>query len=464
MFFQGLANEVIARTGVTYLAESVVGILLAIAFFHFSQLYDRHYLKTWALSWTAFSIGSLSLGFATLYGLSRTDNVRLVTALLSQAGYLLHVLFLLTGTYELVQSKKIHSRRLLTFCGVVIVVSFISVLLYHNNPDPHTIQYRYLLRVLLRHLIVSLCFLIAGFVTFKNPVFTRSFGQRTMVFSFFAYGLIYLYYFILGVLSFMGQRIAFPFFFGMIELVMISVMGTSMVMWLLEDEREKLSKTNRELDNFFYSTSHDLRAPIASILGLTNLARHEIPDKKSTEFMLMIEERIKKLDTVIADILTLSRSKKAEIKIEPVDFNLLLKDVLNDIHFNDEASAISLNYKESTLNVFRTDYNQMKIILSNLITNAVKYHNFDQPHPIIKVSYQRMGRSVEITVEDNGIGIPNESISKIFDMFYRATLASEGTGLGLYIVKEALTKINATIDVRSELGKGTNFKVTLANA
>ncbi len=106
----------------------------------------------------------------------------------------------------------------------------------------------------------------------------------------------------------------------------------------------------------------------------------------------------------------------------------------------------------------------MKVILSNLMANAVKYHNLDQPNPVIRVKFLRKPEGVSITVEDNGQGIPAESLPKVFDMFYRASLNTEGTGLGLYIVREALNKVKGTIAVKSEFGKGSAFIIFLENA
>jgi signal transduction histidine kinase len=464
MFFQGLANELTARTGAVYLAESIIGLVLALIFLYFSKEYSRNYLKTWALSWFAFSLSAFCLGFATLYGLSKNDAIRVVTAYLSQAGTYLHVLFLLAGTYELVKVKHIKVRILLWYTLGIVVFSLIIVSLFNNDPSPESSQYRYFLRLVVRHFIVASCFIAAGIIVLVNPVFVRSFGKRIMLISFLSYGIAYLYYSILGLLLLAGVTVSFPFFFGTLELTLICIIGLSMVIWLLEDERQRISKVNKELDSFLYSTSHDLRAPIASILGLTNLARLEIKDQTSKEFMEMIDDRVKKLDSVISDILTLSRSKKVEIKMESIDFNELLKETINELKFNEGASKITLNYKQNSLNTFWTDKAQMKIVLSNLIGNAVKYHNLGQPNPFIGVTFKRNNKRVEITIEDNGLGIAKESLPKIFDMFYRATSTADGTGLGLYIVKEALSKINGTIRVTSEEGKGSVFTVTLANA
>jgi signal transduction histidine kinase len=242
---------------------------------------------------------------------------------------------------------------------------------------------------------------------------------------------------------------------------MTTVMGMGMVMWLLEDEREKLNKANKDLDSFLYSTSHDLRAPISSILGLTYLGKVELQEEKAKEYLALIEQRVKKLNTIITDILRLSKTKKLDTKFEVVNFNEVLKDTMEDIQFNSGTSSIRLEYNEHPDNVLISDPNQISNVLANLLSNAVKYHRLNQDDPYIKVSFEKSDHQAIITVEDNGQGIPPQSLNKVFDMFFRASQETEGTGLGLYIVKEALTKIKGKIDVGSTFGKGTIFTVVL---
>lgn len=162
-----------------------------------------------------------------------------------------------------------------------------------------------------------------------------------------------------------------------------------MIMWLLEDEREKLRIANNELDSFLYSASHDLRSPLASILGITNISKYEVREEGAKKLFAMIEERAKKLDLVIADILNLARSKKKDLKTEKIDFNKLLQDIASDIKFSRGAQKIRLEYDESIINSFYSDSTQLKIILGNLLSNAVKYHNIEQPDPYIKVSFKK---------------------------------------------------------------------------
>ena len=108
----------------------------------------------------------------------------------------------------------------------------------------------------------------------------------------------------------------------------------------------------------------------------------------------------------------------------------------------------------------QSDAYRLKVVFSNLISNAIKYHDLAKDKPYILISCDK-NHGYHINVEDNGIGIPEEHQSKIFDMFYRAHDRSEGSGLGLYIVKETLTKIGGQISVASEHGKGSTFSITL---
>ena len=135
--------------------------------------------------------------------------------------------------------------------------------------------------------------------------------------------------------------------------------------------------------------------------------------------------------------------------------------MIADLKFNKGAKAITLRYAPDPSFIFLSDYNQLKIILGNLISNAVKYHFVEQADPYIAVRFARANDEVTIEVEDNGTGIAKEYQEKIFTMFFRASTQSEGTGLGLYIVAEAVARLQGKITVKSEVGKGSTFSVKL---
>ncbi len=404
----------------------------------------------------------LATGVVTGFLMQSHTLVRLGVSALAQLNCFMQVILILRGTHELVNERAFNRRKFRTVLLLTVIIALTSVVAF--SQDLGDASWRYFLRMGSRTLVSGAGFLIAGIIVFRNRKFLASFGQRMLAISFIVYSIYQLYYFGVVIFSIGGFDVHVPNFFGIADLILISVMGMSMIMWLLEDERARLEKANKELDSFLYSTSHDLRAPIASILGLTYLGKMEFEEERARTFMDMIEARVRKLDMVISDILSLSRSKKMDLKIESIDFKNLLDNTITDVKFVPGASAITLDYQHDPSHILHSDYNQMKIILGNLLSNAIKYHNVDQPNPIIRVTFERLKDAVQIGVEDNGTGIPQESLSRIFDMFYRASLDTEGTGLGLYIVKEAITKINGSIAVTSEVGKGSKFMILLENA
>jgi signal transduction histidine kinase len=446
----------------TFLGQFVLGIILFLIFNHFSKMYVRRFLKLWARSWLAFA--TYMLANAALVYIFASDTYQvfgLSVSFLAQVGCLLQVVFILMGTYQLVQAKPIRRRSQVLILISVVAFALCIVLLYSH--DPTAVHLRYTLRVGSRALIIGVGFLVTGVVVGLNPKLAGGMGQKLMSISFLVAFVNQFYYFIVVTINLIGIQYRVPAYFGLIDMVLMTLIGISMLMWLLEDEREKLRKANKELDSFLYSTSHDLRAPIASILGLTYLGKVDLQEAQARQFMQMIEDRVKKLDLVIGDILSLSRTKKFDVKIDTINFNTLLEETISDLKFNKGASVIDLRYDRTGQHIFRSDYHQLKIILSNLISNALKYHNLAQERPFIRVGFKLMADRAEIEIEDNGSGIPEESVSRIFDMFYRASLNTEGTGLGLYIVKEALTKIRGTIAVRSTYGKGSTFIVQIEN-
>ena len=108
-----------------------------------------------------------------------------------------------------------------------------------------------------------------------------------------------------------------------------------------------------------------------------------------------------------------------------------------------------------------SDSLRLNIIFSNIISNAIKYQNFEAERSYLKINIEVESDQVHIQFKDNGQGIGEKHISKIFDMFYRATTRSEGSGLGLYIVKQTVERLSGKIELTSKLNKGTEIKITL---
>lgn len=440
-----------------YLAQFAIAAVIGIVLWQFHRLYKRHYLVSWCNSAIFFCLHVLCVIGTLPYGGSG-EWPKLILNFGSSVFNCAHILFMLAGTYEAVTEVRITKRLYMRALPVIAVFSLVVCLPY--TFDPQGQWYRFGLRTGSRELITGLAFVAAG-PWLAMMMWSRGAGVKLVAGSFVGYGLSHLYYFVVVMSNVMGAYQAMPAFFGLVEIVMIAAIGFGLVIWQLEEERARLQKTNRELDSFIYSASHDLRAPIASILGLSNLARLELKDPKALEFVRLMETRVKKLDGVITDILQLSKTTKAETRFEIIDFNKLLHETVSDVSLVNGARVISLHYAENPANHFWGDYNQTKVVLGNLLSNAVKYHNLQKENPYISVLFEKTPKRVFFEVADNGEGIAEEHQGKIFEMFYRASANSDGTGLGLYIVKEALTRINGKIFLKSQPGVGTSFRVSL---
>jgi signal transduction histidine kinase len=225
-------------------------------------------------------------------------------------------------------------------------------------------------------------------------------------------------------------------------------------------KNNSLLKTNAELDRFLYSTSHDLRSPLLSIKGLVNIARNETSDTLALKYLAMMGERAERLDFFIKDIIDYSRNTRTGISNEIVDLQQALEEVEQNFQFLEGASMIHFQNELSAIDAI-TDRSRILVVLNNLISNAIKYHRLDQEIPFIKVSVSKTSTELSIVVTDNGQGIDADRKERIFEMFYRGTERSQGSGLGLYIVKETVEKMSGTIRVESVEGEGTSFFVII---
>ncbi|MEO8145999.1 MAG: HAMP domain-containing sensor histidine kinase [Bacteroidia bacterium] len=233
----------------------------------------------------------------------------------------------------------------------------------------------------------------------------------------------------------------------------------------LRKESDELKKANMELDKFVYSVSHDLRAPLKSMTGIVEITGEMSDDPIVHEHLEMLKSSISKLDTFIIDMLDCARNARADIKKEEIDFNEMLNDITNNLkHMSDNHREVSIDVNVvNNQKPFYSDKGRINVLLSNLISNAIRYQNPEISEPFVKIKVDTSDKEVNIIINDNGIGISNELHEKIFEMFYRVTENSVGSGLGLYLVKETVDKLQGEISVESKPGLGTKFSLNIPN-
>ena len=230
----------------------------------------------------------------------------------------------------------------------------------------------------------------------------------------------------------------------------------------LKSQNKELKKVNQELDRFVYSASHDLKAPLASIKGLVNVAQMENDQSRQLDYFEMMDRSINKLDNFIEDIVQFSRNARTQVKTEKIDFAAMIEDVYEGLSYLSDKK-IDKTYSIELNSSFVTDKKRLKVILNNLVSNAVRYADPVKDEKYVKIEVMGSKESVKISVIDNGLGIEKQYQGNIFDMFYRANEYVSGSGLGLYIVKESLEKIGGEIEVASVFKVGSTFVVTLPN-
>jgi signal transduction histidine kinase len=228
---------------------------------------------------------------------------------------------------------------------------------------------------------------------------------------------------------------------------------------LANQKNVELRKVNAELDRFVYSVSHDLRSPLSSILGLTNLAGLAKDPQELKDILQMIRGRVSAQDKFIRDIIDYARNTRTEVSPEQVNLKQMADDIIGSLQFNNNADKISFRNEIGDDVVITTDRIRLTTILSNLISNAIKYHDTRKVNPFIEIGYSKVDQT--LYVKDNGSGIMKEHHEKIFDMFYRGSDRSTGSGLGLFITKEAVNKIGGHVEMRSTYGHGSEFIIHL---
>ena len=228
-------------------------------------------------------------------------------------------------------------------------------------------------------------------------------------------------------------------------------------------QNSELEKVNHELDQFVYSASHNLRAPLLSMKGLLHLAEQdETSAATRKQFIGEAFKSIERLDATIKDIIDYSKNARLELVPVLIDWTNLIQSTFNDLRFY-EQRPIALELKIADSGNFLSDEKRLKSIVHNIISNSIKYNDSSKEKSWMQVTISCNSETCDCTFTDNGIGIPLQNQERVFDMFYRATSAGSGSGLGLYIAKEMIERIGGKIQLQSTPGVGTDIQITLPN-
>ncbi|SEJ36898.1 Signal transduction histidine kinase [Cyclobacterium xiamenense] len=228
----------------------------------------------------------------------------------------------------------------------------------------------------------------------------------------------------------------------------------------LKEKNQRLEKLHTEMNQFVYSLSHELRGPLMSISGISKLAKTEVLEPGIIEYFEMIDSATLKLDDFIYKMLDFYRSTKIENKVVPINFEDIMGQLVDEYNLKWDLSRLDTKLEIEQEGVFYSDESKIRVIINNLFSNAYKFQKESGSGWICIRIKVRVGNAF-LEVSDNGIGIEEKHQTDVFNLFHRATQRNVGSGLGLYMVKESVEQLKGTVQLSSEVGKGTVIRVDL---
>lgn len=451
-------NDFFARASAAYLSEAFISLVLAIILAYYYRIYKRQFLHLWALSWTAGVMNLLTLSII-IVNLNASGYERHIFSFVATFCQSAQLVLLLLGSTAIVFKKVFARREIVGWVIVLFIMSLGVTLPYVSDPNGET--ERYAIRVGFRYASVLLSFVAAGMIISRQHQFIGAIGRKLIAFSFITFGLYQVYYVLIVIGNVIGNPIPVPVFFGIIEIVLMALIGLSMVIYLLEDEHRRLTDTHEELANFLYRTSHDLRSPIATMQSVLMMARNYPTTITSDQTIEMIENRVRKLDQVITDISDMTVKTSGEIRYQVIRFDSLMNDLIEQAKHMQGGAEINFECTTDAINTFMSDQQYIRTILTALIENSIKYRDVNKEPCRIIITLHRKSNRIILDVWDNGKGIREEILPHVFNMFYRGNTDIEGTGLGLYLARSLVKKLEGKIEATSVYGRYSKFTVVL---
>jgi len=227
----------------------------------------------------------------------------------------------------------------------------------------------------------------------------------------------------------------------------------------------ELVKAKGEIEQFIYSCSHTLRAPLKSIAGLVHLLKNSEgnPEIDPKFFLESIEKTCSKMELLLDDFEQFLANSRQRVVTHPVDVKEIVGEVLQDFQTVIAEEQIQVSVTCDQLAPFYTDKNRFRVVLTHLISNAIQFRNNEREKMEVRIHAKVFPSFCTVQVRDNGVGIDDQVRAHIFDLFYRGSMQSTGSGVGLYIVKEILNKMKGSITVRSSETKGSTFLISIPN-
>lgn len=231
----------------------------------------------------------------------------------------------------------------------------------------------------------------------------------------------------------------------------------------LRQVNKSLKQVNEELDNFIYKTSHDIRGPLASLKGMCNVALMDVKDATARDYLHKLDATAERLNGILTRLLIINQINNSKLSVSRIDLNSIVSEVIQLEHKKGYPKKVELRSHLEGETLIVSDRTLIRIVLENLVDNAIKFYNdSDRVNSFVDIYVDMLENNhARVRVVDNGIGISEVNPGKLFRMFFRASERSETGGIGLYIVKTAMTKLGGDVGLSTTPEGHTEFYITL---
>lgn len=228
-----------------------------------------------------------------------------------------------------------------------------------------------------------------------------------------------------------------------------------------EKNQNKLEEVNKELKTFIYRASHDIRAPLSSMRGLISVAKIEKQPAELNKLIDLMGNSAEKLDNIVVNLIETLAIRDMPINQEKIDLKKIINEIISSYESTIPSEKLKFYTESHIERSFFSDTKILSMILKRIIDNAVKFQNYSVQGAYVTIGIKVDESGAAISVSDNGIGIQDQLINKVFDMFYRANGESGGSGLGLYLAKLGTERLGGKINIKSMQQIGTTVQVSL---
>lgn len=225
--------------------------------------------------------------------------------------------------------------------------------------------------------------------------------------------------------------------------------------------KHQLESVEQEFQTLLYKSSHNLRGPLTSIRGIVNLIRTECKELVVLQYLPLLEKLTDRMDQILQELYINANIRKSSFtQVRGIKLNLLWQKVIKFLAQSPDFKNIVILYEaDKNIRLF-VKAQLLFVILKNLICNSIQ-HRHPERSPVIKVSFSHNEKGIYININDNGKGIPKDLSRKVFEMFFKGNDSVKGEGLGLYTVRNAVHRLNGSIQLKSKMGEGTNIRIFL---